>query len=131
MYAEHIWYVVAVGDDAQLRHYRVDRIERVELLDEHFSKDAAVAQRVLETGRAFASSTTRTMTVWYSPRIARLLAEREGVSLANDGSVTLEHPVADDDWAVRQAFQYGSEAEVMGPADVRGMVVARLEGMCG
>ena len=129
VYSEHMWYVVAITDDDQLRHFRLDRIEQVDLLDEHFEKDAAVAERVLQSGRAFASDTTRTMTVWYSPRIARWVAEREGVPLAADGSVTLQHPVADNDWAVRHVLQYGPEAEVLAPEDIRALIATRLRAM--
>ncbi len=129
VYAEQMWYIVSLGDDDQLRHYRLDRVEHVELLDEHFEKDEAVAQRVLRNGRAFASDTTRRMTVWYSPRIARWVAEREGVPLSPDGSLTLEHPVADDGWAVRHVLQYGPEAELLAPEALRRVVMERLEAM--
>ncbi|MBL0170538.1 MAG: WYL domain-containing protein [Gemmatimonadaceae bacterium] len=129
VYAEHMWYVVSLGDDNVMRHYRLDRIEQVELLDEHFEKDHAVAERVLQAGRAFASDTTRRMTVRYSPRISRWVAEREGTALASDGSLTLEHPVADDSWAVRHVLQYGPEAEVLAPDEIRQLVAARLEAM--
>ena len=129
VYAEHMWYVVTLGDDNALRHYRLDRIEQVELLNEHFEKDDTVAERVLQAGRAFASSSTRRMTVWYSPRIARWVAERESAALAADGSLTLEHPVADDSWAVRHVLQYGPEAEVLAPGELRQLVAARLEAM--
>lgn len=129
VYAEHMWYVVTLNEDDVLRHYRLDRIERIELLSDHFEKDGAVVERVLQAGRAFASNTTRRMTVWYSPRIARWVAEREGATVAADGSLTLAHPVADDDWAVRHVLQYGPEAEVLAPLEVRQRVAAQLNSM--
>ena len=55
----------------------------------------------------------------YSPRIARWIAEREGKSLADDGSLTMEHPLADRDWAVRHVLQYGPDVTVLEPAEVR------------
>jgi predicted DNA-binding transcriptional regulator YafY len=75
---------------------------------------------------AFVSDTRRRMTVRYSPRIARWVAEREGASLAADGSLTLEHPIADDAWAVRHVLQYGPDAEVLAPDAMRELVAARL-----
>ena len=131
VYAEHMWYVVTVGDDGALRHFRLDRIEQVTVLDECFEPDGTVVNRVMESGRAFASDTTRTMTVRYSPRIARWVAEREGATLAADGSLTLEHPVADESWAVRHVLQYGPEAEVVGPPEMRAVMATRLRAMAG
>ena len=129
VYAEHMWYLVTLADDGALRHYRLDRIEQVELRDEHFEHDGRVVDRVMQAGRAFASETTRRMVVRYSPRIARWVAEREGTTVAEDGSVTLEHPVADDTWAVRHVLQYGPDAEVLSPPDMRQLVLERLEAM--
>jgi predicted DNA-binding transcriptional regulator YafY len=82
----------------------------------------------MEAGRAFASDTARRMTVRYSPRIARWVAEREGVALADDGSLTLEHPVADESWAVRHVLQYGPDAEVVTPPSIRELLRERLSG---
>ena len=121
-----MWYVVAMCDDAVARFFRLDRIESVHVLDEHFERDAGAVERVMEQGRALASDAVRHMTVRYSPRIARWVAEREGKALARDGSLTVEHPVADDAWAVRHVLQYGPEAEMLEPADLRAVLVERL-----
>ena len=131
VYSEHMWYVISVGDDGALRHYRLDRIEAVTVLDESFEPDTSVVKRVLEKGRAFASDTTQRMTVRYSPRIARWVAEREGATLSADGSLTLEHPVADESWAVRHVLQYGPEAEVVGPPEMRAVIATQLRAMAG
>lgn len=65
---------------------------------------------------------SETLRVRYSPRIARWIAEREGKTLSADGSLEMEHPLADRAWAVRHVLQYGAEAEILAPADVRDMV---------
>ena len=127
VFAEQMWYLVASADDGALRFFRLDRTEAVRALDEGFERDERAGARVLEAGRAFASDTARRMTVRYSPRIARWVAEREGASLAGDGSLTLEHPVADEAWAVRHVLQYGPDAEVLEPPEVRRAIVERLE----
>jgi len=131
VHVEHMWYAVSVGDDHALRHYRLDRIEQVELLEERFERDDTVLERVLRTGRAFAADHARRMTVRYSAQIARWVAEREGATVSADGTLTLEHPVADDAWAVRHVLQYGPEAELLAPPDLRALVVQRLEAMAG
>lgn len=125
-YAEQMWYLVATGDDEGLRFFRLDRVEAVEPLDEPFERDPAMGMKVQEAGRAFASGTSRRMTVRYSPRIARWVAEREGAALAADGSLTLEHPVADESWAIRHVLQYGPDAELVAPPELREMVADRL-----
>jgi len=68
-------------------------------------------------------------TIRYSAKIAAWIAEREGVEPGPDGSVTVEYTLGDREWAVRHVLQYGPEAEVVGPMEVREMVVERLEGM--
>jgi proteasome accessory factor C len=126
VFVEQMWYLVASADDGALRFFRLDRVEEVSALDETCERDEGAAMRVLEAGRAFVSDTRRRMTVRYSPRIARWVAEREGASLAADGSLTLEHPIADDAWAVRHVLQYGPDAEVLAPDAMRELVAARL-----
>jgi predicted DNA-binding transcriptional regulator YafY len=130
-FAEQMWYLVATGEDGTLRFFRLDRVEAVRALEETFERDAAASMRLQETGRAFVSDTSRRMTVRYSPRIARWVAEREGQTLAEDGSLTLEHPVADDSWAVRHVLQYGPDAELLAPPELRTMVAERLASIGG
>ena len=85
----------------------------------------------MREGRAFQSEEAGKLVIRYSPRIARWIADREGKSLAPDGSLTLEHPLADADWAVRHVLQYGPDADVIEPASVREAVVARLREIAG
>lgn len=130
-FAEQMWYLVATCDDGTLRFFRLDRVEEVRALDEAFDRDVAVGAQVREAGRAFASDTTRRMVVRYSPRIARWVAEREGQALAEDGSLTLEYPVADDSWAMRHVLQYGPDAELVAPPALRAMISERLATLGG
>jgi predicted DNA-binding transcriptional regulator YafY len=125
-FAEHMWYLVATCDDGSMRFFRIDRVEDVHALDETFEPDPSAAERMLDAGKPFDSVTTRTMTVRYSPRIARWVAEREGGPLDTDGSLTVEHPVADDSWAVRHVLQYGPEAELLAPPELRALVAERI-----
>jgi proteasome accessory factor C len=129
VFAEQMWYLIASTEGDALRFFRVDRVESVRMLDESFERDLTIGERVQEAGRAFASDTTRWMAVRYSPRIARWVADREGATLAADGSLTLEHPVADESWAVRHVLQYGPDAELLTPPDLREAVCERLSGM--
>lgn len=129
IFAEQMWYVVAMCDDAVARFFRLDRVEDVQVRDDTFEPNPEAVESVMGRGKPFASDTSRRMRVRYSPRIARWVAEREGESLAADGSLTLEHPVADDAWAVRHVLQYGPEAELLEPADLRALLADRLSAM--
>lgn len=130
-FASGAWYVIGSCDGGEgLRFYRVDRTECAEPLEDGFAHPEGFSlPDVLRDGRAFGAAGAGTMTVRYSPRVARWVAEREGQPLAPDGSLTLEHPVADDEWAMRHVLQYGPDAEVVAPARLRSALLERLEGM--
>lgn len=129
--ASGTWYLLAYCESSgELRSFRLDRVEHAERLAERyeipttFSVDEYLDDRkVLRVGEA------RSMRVRYTPRIARWIAEREGVTLDPDGSLTMEHPLADVQWGVRHVLQYGPDAEVLEPADVREAVTRRLRAM--
>ena len=128
--ARGAWYVV--GHDARseaVRVFRLDRVEGVELLDGRYTVAADFSlAALLRDGKVFSSTAPDRMRVRYSPRIARWIAEREGRALEADGSLVMEHPLADLDWAVRHVLQYGGDAEVLGPEAVREEIVRRLGG---
>jgi predicted DNA-binding transcriptional regulator YafY len=67
--------------------------------------------------------------VRYSPRIARWIAEREGVPLAEDGSVTVEMEAIQEEWAVRHVLRYGPDAEVLAPESLREAIADALRKM--
>jgi proteasome accessory factor C len=125
-FAEQMWYLVSTGDEGELRFFRLDRVEGVELLDDVFEPNEEIAERARSAGRAFASDAAERMTVRYAPRIARWVAEREGKPLDADGGLTLEHTVADEAWAIRHVLQYGSDAEILAPRRLREAIAEKL-----
>jgi proteasome accessory factor C len=129
VFAGGMWYAVAHCESSEgLRIFRLDRVEQVETLDSKFASPRGFSlEAVMREGKAFQTGETGTLRVRYSPRIARWIAEREGKSVAEDGSLTLEHRLADRDWAVRHVLQYGPDATVLDPPEVREAVVRRLE----
>ena len=97
------------------------------VLDERYRIPPGLSvEKLTVAGKPFYAENARVMTVRYSPRIARWIAEREQVPLAEDGSLTLDHPMADTDWAVRHVLQYGPDAEVIAPVEVREKIRTRL-----
>jgi predicted DNA-binding transcriptional regulator YafY len=123
-----MWYLVAHCEKGEgLRFFRADRISKVELQDDRFSLPADFSiDAVLQDGVAFRAEQAAVLTVRYSARIARWIAERAGVPVAADGSLTMEHPLADTGWAARHVLQYGPDAEVIAPPEARAEVLRRL-----
>ena len=132
--ASGAWYLVAFCEQSDgLRVFRLDRVERAELLDEGYAEPAAdeSIHQMVKDGRVLRVGEPATLTVRYSPAIARWIAEREGLAVATDGSLTVQHPLADAEWAVRHVLQYGADAEVLAPETVRELVGRRLAEMAG
>jgi proteasome accessory factor C len=127
--ASGAWYLVAYCEfRSGLRVFRLDRAERIELLEDRFAPpDGFSLDEVIAGNRVFQHGGGETLRVRYSQRIARWIAEREGVPLAADGSLTIEHALADEEWAVRHVLQYGPDAEILGPPALRAAVRRRLE----
>ena len=133
VFASGLWYAVARDEGADsVRIFRLDRVGDVERLDARYDspRDFSVDSIVRE-GRAFQAAEAGTLRVRYSARIARWIAEREGKILAEDGSLVVEHPLADSEWAVRHVLQYGPDADVLEPERVRAELCRRLRAIQG
>ena len=126
--ASGAWYVLAWCESAAaIRTFRLDRIEHVASLDEIYEIPATFSvDEHLDGRKVLRVGEPRRMRVRYSARIARWIAEREGGEVAEDGSLTVEHPLVDMQWGVRHVLQYGSDAEVLEPEEVRAEIVRRL-----
>ena len=127
--ASGMWYLIAYCETAaSVRVFRLDRVVEVRALDKVYEMPATfrVTEYVVE-GRVFHHPEPLRMRVRYSASIARWIAERERVEPDPDGSVTIDHPLADEDWGVRHVLQYGSEAEVLEPPGLRKLVADRLK----
>jgi predicted DNA-binding transcriptional regulator YafY len=125
LFAERWWYVVGhCHARADVRLFRVDRILAAECTQERFDMPGDFdAGTHAPTGRAFVSTDTVRARVRYGPRIARWIQERHhGMEAAADGSVIVDHTVADPRWLVRHVLQYGSDAEVLEPVEFRRLV---------
>lgn len=131
VFASGMWYAVARDEGADsVRIFRLDRIEQVEQLGARYESPRDFPMDTLvRDGRAFQGEHAGTLRVRYSPRIAGWIAEREGKTLAEDGSLVVEHALADSEWAVRHVLQYGPEVEVLEPEAIRVELLSRLKAM--
>ncbi|MCC6317198.1 MAG: WYL domain-containing protein [Gemmatimonadaceae bacterium] len=130
VHASGMLYVVAWCEaEHDVRVFRLDRIESIEGLRETFSRDDGIElDGLLSSHRALLEDAPHaTMRVRYSPQVARWIAEREGREVEPDGSLVLDHPLADVAWGLRHVLQYGAEAEVLSPASMRDAVRQRLD----
>jgi predicted DNA-binding transcriptional regulator YafY len=127
------WYVASFDpakDD--VRHFRLDRIKRAEVLEAQFSPrpevdPAADVEGWPRTGEVEASRTAR---VWISPERARWAREeRTVVQDLSDGAVVVELSYAGEDWLVREVLKEAGDAAVLEPPEAREAVrrtVAKL-----
>ena len=109
---------------------RVDRIERVTLLDQRYElPEGFTVDQVLDDHRAFIGEPAARVRIRYAAMIARWIAERAGKELDNKGCLVMDHPLGDPEWAVRHVLQYGPDAEVLEPVEVRDRLREVLQGL--
>jgi len=126
VYGSGKWYVIG---HCHLRHdiraFRVDRVLEAEAMDVGFDAPAEFDPAAyVAGGRVFRSDAEEDVVVRYSARVAPWVREHGPVEELEEGCVAVRFTTADPGWVVRHALQYGPEAEVVGPFDVREMVVA-------
>lgn len=127
-YGEGAWYAVghcAVEDD--IRVFRVDRILAADLAEGSFEvpEDFDVSH-FIDGGRVFHAQVDREVRVRYSPTVARWIRERAEwtanvIEDGEDGSLVVRHRVADPHWAVSHTLQYGADAEILEPDEIRAL----------
>jgi proteasome accessory factor C len=127
------WYVAAVDpakDD--LRHFRLDRIKSVALLDSTFERREDL-DPVADIGgwpRTGKVGGSRIAHVWISPEQARWAAEERTVlAELDDGAVIVEWAYKGTAFLVREVLKEAGDAAVLEPADAREAVLAAAEGL--
>ncbi len=124
-------YLIAWCEERQaLRHFRLDRIASATPVPRTFVPDESLdIDAIAASGRAFTSIASVTMRVRCSARVAPWIAEREGRQLEPDGTLVLDHPLADPEWGLRHVLQYGAGAEVLSPPEMRERMRGRIDAM--
>ncbi len=124
------WYVASYDPErGAMRHFRLDRVKRAEVLEETFEPRAEVdpAAEVdgwLRTGEVQASRTAR---VWISPERARWAREqRRVVAEREDGSIEVELGFAGVGWLVREVLKEAGDAAILEPEDAREALLAAV-----
>ena len=120
---EEGWYVAA-WDPAKdaLRHFRLDRVKGVTLLDETFEErpdldPIADIEGWPRTGRV---ENSRTAHVWISPEQARWAREeRTVIAELEDGAVIVEWTYKGLAYLSKEVLKEAGDAAVLGPEDAR------------
>lgn len=124
VFAEGRWYIAA--HDMEREDFRFFRLDRA--LDAHVEEAARPSlpdvdlHAMLSDGAAYCAADDVRATVRYSGRIARWIMEQHTGEPQPDGSVIVQHNVADAGWIVRHVLQYGGDASVEAPVQARSWV---------
>jgi proteasome accessory factor C len=126
------WYYVCWCRTAGgTRVFRVATTKKAELLDETFAPRQDVELDVYrrEGIPTSVSYAPRAASVWYSPAVARWIAERQPVRRLPDGSCVASQPYVDVRWLAAHLLRFADQARPLDPPEaVDGMraVVHRL-----
>jgi proteasome accessory factor C len=127
------WYIAAWDPErGRLIHFRLDRIKRARILDEHFepSKDLDVAADIggwPRTGRIGGSRSARVKVHADQARWAR--EQRPVLTEVEGGEVVVEITFKGLDFLVREILKEAGDAVVLEPADAREAVLVAAEGL--
>jgi len=123
------WYLMGrcpVADD--VRSFRLDRIIGAAAQQQRFEVPVDFdPAEYLGDRSVFRPVDPVVVSVRYSSRIARWLAEKWPTEPLESGDVLVRHQVADSRWLVRHVLQYGADAEVIEPAEYRELVARALQ----
>jgi len=130
-FRKHAWYVVAYSmTHREVRKFRVSRIGAVELTPLHFTvpQDFSV-DAYFEGAWYIFSGDPREVALRFSPTVAQLVRDRvphpgQQIQTLSDGSIFYRATVNNLDEVAWWLVQYGGEAVVVYPEELRQKVVA-------
>ena len=125
------WYVATYDPSKDdMRHFRLDRVKRADLLEETYEPRAdldpvADVEGWPRTGQVGGS---RRAHVWISPEQARWAREQHTVlAELDDGAVIVEWAFKGERYLVKEILKEAGDAAVLEPPDVRDQVLAAVE----
>ncbi|MEJ2539986.1 MAG: WYL domain-containing protein, partial [Gemmatimonadota bacterium] len=131
VHAEGAWYAAGRDPDAgEPRVFRVDRILAVEAdgpADAYEVPQDFDPEQLLDGSRLFhlpAPDAAPSVEVRYRAPVVPWVREQWQGEPDADGGYRVRHPVGDPAWVVRHVLQYGPDAEVVGPPEMRRAVRA-------
>lgn len=121
-------YVVAwAGDVGAWRHFRLDRIVAARMTETRFEPRADFDPMTQPADSFRPGNATDRVTVRFRPEVAPWVTEYyAGHEREQDGSVLVHFEAASKDWLVRRVLEFGSDAEVVAPAEYRAAVASAV-----
>lgn len=126
------WYLVAwCRLRAGIRHFKLDRIQRFELLAERYPARPEFSLRD-HLQRSSEMDDTVVVRIWFS-RLAVERARRETLHgllaerPSRDGGIEVEMRTMSSDWLARWVLSFGDEAEAISPPELRDLVASAAE----
>jgi len=138
VHAQGRWYACGLDPDAGgPRNFRVDRILAARPAgdpDAYRIPDGFDPATVLDGARVFVPPEDREdalprVVVRYGPAVTPWVREQWAGEEDGDGGYRVRHPVGDPGWVIRHVLEYGPEAEVLDPPELRDamrVVAARM-----
>jgi predicted DNA-binding transcriptional regulator YafY len=118
------WYIEAYDIDAEgERTFRIDRIQSAERLKETFEPRPGLTNIAEQRS---VGGTKGTVSVWFSPAIARRESEkRSDASQLRDGAILATITYDSERWLEDEVIKYRGEAVLIEPAALRARVARR------
>lgn len=134
VHAEGHWYAVGRDPEADApRAFRLDRVLGLEIRQGAYEIPTDVDPAAfVEGGRLFFRADPERYShalVRYSPSVARWIRERWDGTPDDDGGWCVRHPLGDPGWVVRHVLQYGTDAELIEPVELREVVRSTADRM--
>lgn len=131
-----LYLVAHAPDHEEVRHYKVDRIEDVAIEDLPFTRpdDFDLASHLAGAFGVFQGQGDVTVRIRFAPAVARYVAESrwhasQQLAPQRDGSLLAQFRLSHTEEIKRWIMSFGSNAEVLEPAQLRDEVVAELSGL--
>jgi predicted DNA-binding transcriptional regulator YafY len=128
------WYLVGHCQQARaLRLFALDRILHAATADAEFkpATDAAVDRYIGSSFGIFGGEAHAWAILRFTPEAARWVADEEWhpdqIGLWKEGAYELQVPYAHPQELLMDILKYGPDVEVVGPADLRDQVAARVQ----
>lgn len=117
-----------------VRLFRVDRVEKARMLNETFEVPGNFSLDVFQKDVLYFGSGRETeVTVRFAksaaPHVLEDWATRAKLTRQKEGSVLAKIKCGNYEWLISELLSYGSDAEILSPADARGAMSRAVDSM--
>lgn len=136
-FVRHAWYIAAwYPPHERIQFYRINRMTEPEILDKPFTPQSGFDLEAIlaDAWSIFYLAEPQHVVVRFSARVAPYIQEvdwhhSQKISENFDGSITFEVDVSDIREIRFWALQYGADAEIISPPELRESMIREITGM--